>query len=148
MTGLTPPRHGIRYNGQGALAAEAETLAEILGQHGYSTGAIIGAFVLDHQFGLDQGFSHYDDDMAEGTEPGRFNYAERNAERVTDAAISWWQTGHAKPKFLWVHYFDPHHPYAPPGFDPSFFRLLPRKELRVAGGSGTGPLSDVSADGL
>lgn len=120
LTGLLPPRHGIHDNGRAVLADEAETLAEILRRHGYDTGAVMGAFVLDRQFGLAQGFDHFDDDMSRGTELGRFHYAERNAELVTDAALAWWKRTPSGPKFLWVHYFDPHAPYSPPGFDPTF----------------------------
>ena len=125
FTGLVPPRHGVRDNGRTALPAQAETLAEILSGHGYATAAVIGAFVLDSQFGLDQGFDQYGDDLSQGTEPGRFHFAERNAELVTDAALDWWQGNRGEPKFMWVHYFDPHSPYAPPGFDPAFAAKTP-----------------------
>ena len=120
LTGLVPLRHGIHDNGPDALAPEAETLAEILRRHGYDTAAVVGSFVLDRQFGLDQGFDHYDDDLAQGAPGGLFRYAERNAEQVTDAALAWLGQRRHKPVFLWVHYFDPHSPYAPPGFNPTF----------------------------
>ena len=117
MTGLYPPRHGVRANGA-VVAPEAETLAEILRREGYATGAAVGAFVLDSQFGLGQGFDHYDDE----TQPRqrRFFYTERHAELVTDAALAWWNKQSTRPVFLWVHYFDPHAPYEPPGFDATF----------------------------
>ena len=51
MTGLLPPRHGVRVNGVDVLADEAQTLAERLQQRGYATGAVVAAFVLDSQFG-------------------------------------------------------------------------------------------------
>jgi arylsulfatase A-like enzyme/Tfp pilus assembly protein PilF len=121
LTGLLPPRHGLRTNGARALGAEAPTLAELLRGRGYATGAAIGAFVLDRRFGLSRGFDHYDDDLAGGRAGGRFSYAERDARAVTDAALAWLEAQRG-PAFLWVHYYDPHAPYAPPGFDPALAR--------------------------
>ena len=44
---------------------------------------------------------------------------ERRAEHVTDAAITWlsqqWKHHPHQPWFAWVHYFDAHLPYDPPG---------------------------------
>ena len=114
MTGLWPPRHGVRVNGERPLAEGAETLAELLSQRGYATGAAIGAFVLDRQFGLAQGFAHYDDDLSRGRDPGRFSYARRDAGLVTDAALAWLRETGRGPYFLWVHYYDPHSPYEVP----------------------------------
>lgn len=119
LTGLVPRRHGIHVNGE-ALSGEPVTLAELLKKRGYTTGAVVGAFVLDAQFGLARGFDQYDDDVAEGAETSQFHFAERNAERVTDAALAWWRQQRSTPRFLWVHYFDPHEPYAAPGYDPAF----------------------------
>jgi arylsulfatase A-like enzyme len=117
LTGLLPPRHGVHANGTQLLADEAVTLAERLRERGHATGAVIGAFVLDGRFGLAQGFEHYDDDLAEGASPSRFGYTERDARRVTDRALRWLERHAGGRFFLWVHYFDPHAPYAPPGYD-------------------------------
>jgi arylsulfatase A-like enzyme len=122
LTGLLPPRHGVRANGVHVLADEARTLAELLGDAGYETAAFVGAFVLDSRFGLAQGFDRYDDDLSEGTRPSRYTYAQRDAGRVTEAALAWLAES-GEPFFLWVHYFDPHAPYAPPGFDPKAVRV-------------------------
>lgn len=60
MTGLYPPTHGIRFNGDSALSDTLTTLAEILQDQGYSTGAFVGSCALDPDCGLTQGFSAYD----------------------------------------------------------------------------------------
>jgi arylsulfatase A-like enzyme len=122
LTGLYPPRHGVRANGVYVLADEARTLAEVLREAGYETAAFVGAFVLDKRFGLAQGFDRYDDDLSGGTRPTRYTYAQRDAARVTDATLAWLEQS-SEPFFLWVHYFDPHAPYAPPGFDPKAVRV-------------------------
>jgi arylsulfatase A-like enzyme/tetratricopeptide (TPR) repeat protein len=124
MTGLLPSAHGILVNGASAIDQEAVTLAEVLGSSGYSTRAVVAAFVLDHRFGLDQGFEVYEDDLSAGTNPGPFYYAERNAELVTNAALRLMEQRPGRPLFIWVHYFDPHAPYEPPGFDPADSELI------------------------
>lgn len=123
MTGLTPLRHGVHDNGPDRLTEEVETLAEILARQGYATAAFVGAFVLDKQFGLAQGFQHYDDDLSGGKQADQFCYAERNARLVTDAALNWLSQQSKRPTFVWIHYFDPHSPYEAPGFDPTFTNL-------------------------
>ena len=46
MTGLYPHEHGVRNNAGFRLSDHAQTLAEVLSEHGYRTGAVVGAFVL------------------------------------------------------------------------------------------------------
>lgn len=113
LTGLLPPSHGLHVNGDAALPSEAVTLAERLHDAGYATGAVIGAFVLDARFGLAQGFDKYDDDLTDGAQPSRYGYLQRDAKAVTDAALAFVRRAR-RPFFLWVHYFDPHAPYAAP----------------------------------
>ncbi len=113
MTGIWPPAHGLRGNGDYRLAPGALTLAEILRSRGMRTGAITGAFVLDSMFGLDQGFEHYDDTMPPRAANEAF-LAERPANHVTDAAVRFLNSVAGSRFFIWVHYFDPHQPYAAP----------------------------------
>jgi arylsulfatase A-like enzyme len=119
MTGVDPPKHGVRHNGEYRLEAGRATLAEILAGSGYETAAFISAFVLDGRFGLKRGFATYDDDVGTSessvTEFTRPIY-ERSAGAVTDRAITWLRgRGGTRPFFGWVHYFDPHSPKRPPG---------------------------------
>jgi arylsulfatase A-like enzyme/Flp pilus assembly protein TadD len=114
LTGLNPPHHGVRSNGFFRLRAGTHTLASVLKGQGYATGGVVGAFVLDSRFGLNQGFDTYNDDMKGGEHPTQFGYPERRAEVVSDVAIEWLRQ-HGRGKFfLFVHYFDPHFPYTPP----------------------------------
>ncbi len=112
MTGLFPPRHGVRDNGTFVLPAKIETVAERLAAGGYDTAAVVSAVVLARRQGLDQGFRIYDDDMGSGYAEGTM-VSERQAEKTTAAALA--ALGNLKPPFfLWVHYFDPHEEYRPP----------------------------------
>lgn len=116
MTGLMPYHHGVRNNGTYVLDKKNITLAEMLKQKGYATQAIISSFVLDKQFGLDQGFDGYDDDLSAGPQQKMFMFREIHANQTADKAIDWLQKKRPadKPFFLWVHFFDPHADYEPP----------------------------------
>ena len=112
LTGQYPSTHGVRHNAVFVLRAEAETLAERFSDAGYATGAVVGAAVLDRDFGLDQGFALYDAEMP--TErASAAGFYERSAKDVTDRALTW-LAGEPGPFFLWVHYYDVHAKYSPP----------------------------------
>jgi arylsulfatase A-like enzyme/Flp pilus assembly protein TadD len=115
MTGNYPPVHGVRDNGSYRLPEEQLTLAEVLNEHGYEAAAFIGAFVLDRDFGLAQGFDVYDEGDWGDVNRLENLAAERKADAVHDAFSSWLKsrTG-ARPFFAWIHLYDPHAPYVPP----------------------------------
>lgn len=129
LTGTYPGTHGVRANGIFALSPSALTLAEVLRDRGYRTGAVVGGFPLDARFGTNQGFDTYRDEMKsaapmEGLERDGagelrwMGHATRNfessAEQVTDQALDWLREVEAGPFLLMVHYFDPHNDYLPP----------------------------------
>ncbi|HEY3569253.1 MAG TPA: sulfatase-like hydrolase/transferase [Thermoanaerobaculia bacterium] len=114
LTGLLPPHHGLRNNGAGALRPGTTTLATLLAGAGYRTGAFIGAFVLDHRFGLNQGFEVYDDEIERDPNADFALEAERPGREVVDRALAWLEKDDGRPFFLWVHLYDAHAPYTPP----------------------------------
>jgi arylsulfatase A-like enzyme/Tfp pilus assembly protein PilF len=113
VTGRYPYEHGVRDNAGFRLSESATTLAEMLHAKGWATGAFVGAFPLDRQFGLAQGFDVYDDLSGRELPAAEFAFPERRAEEVVAAARAWVDQ-QQKPWFLWVHVFDPHAPYAAP----------------------------------
>ncbi len=118
MTGLYPLHHGVRINGWFLLAPEHITLAELLKEQSFATGAVISSYVLDKQFQLDQGFDFYDDDMSQGFQKNEFSTIERRADAITASGLDWLEAHRDRRFFLWLHYYDPHHPYDPPaGFN-------------------------------
>lgn len=119
LTGAYPPGHGVRNNGSYQLAQEQWTLAEELQQRGMRTGAFISAFVLDSQFGLDQGFEFYHDDLGKGkAEDDILEIRMRHAEQTAQEALAWIDSLEGASFFSWVHFFDAHQPYkAPAPFD-------------------------------
>lgn len=105
LTAAYPYVHGVRHNVGYRLTEANATLAEALKPAGYRTAAYVGAFVVNRDTGLDQGFDTYDD-------PGRRH--ERPADEVCDGAIDWIRRQANEKFFLWAHFFDPHYPYDPP----------------------------------
>ncbi|MBW8876480.1 MAG: sulfatase-like hydrolase/transferase [Acidobacteria bacterium] len=114
LTGLYPFQHGVRDNSGFRLPANVPTLATVLKGAGYATGAFVGAFPLDSQFGLNHGFDVYDDHYPKGSNDTDFMMAERRGDEVVRLALAWWRQQKGRPRFLWVHLYDPHAPYAPP----------------------------------
>lgn len=126
LTGLVPARHRVRMVFQ-RLAAGVPALPDRLQVAGYATGAVVSNMVLtDEAMGLGARFDTYDDFVDEeapwsGHRGGKLAW-ERNAARTTDAALAWLASAPAhRPQFLWVHYMDPHGPYAAPPDRPRTF---------------------------
>ncbi len=117
LTGLFPPAHGVRDNGSYVLGDDAVTLAERLGQAGYSTHAAVSAIVLNRRYNLAQGFDSYDDDLWAEDAPRLFMIRDRRAAKTAERVAGWLKTWSEatprKPFFVWTHFFDPHQPYEP-----------------------------------
>lgn len=120
MTGTYPMYSGIHDFSGNSLNLQQPTLASILRQQGYATGAVLGSAVLDHRFGLNQGFDFYYDHFDfSRLEDANLDLMKRPGNEVVDQALQWLFANGAKPFFLWVHLYDPHTPYEVP---PSFAR--------------------------
>jgi len=113
LTGLLPYQHGVRDNAGFTLDPKHATIAKLMKDAGYATGAFVSAYPLDTRFGLSPNFDVYDDKYREGTTPTAFIVAERPGTETLAAASQWWDATAGK-KFLWVHIYEPHAPYAPP----------------------------------
>jgi arylsulfatase A-like enzyme len=103
FTSLYPSQHGA-MSAVTSLRGSFPTLATILRETGYATGAVVNASVLRPEFGLDRGFDYYDPTPAKG----------RRADGTTDAVLGWIDQHRDEPFLMFAHYFDPHEPYAPP----------------------------------
>jgi arylsulfatase A-like enzyme/Tfp pilus assembly protein PilF len=103
LTGLYPPRHGVRDNTIFTLAPEVPSFTAALKARGFATAAFVSAMVLDARYGLDRGFDVYGD-VDEAVQ------VERDAATTFNAARQWLSTVR-QPFFLWVHLFEPHAPY-------------------------------------
>jgi arylsulfatase A-like enzyme/Tfp pilus assembly protein PilF len=113
LTGTIPAYHGVHNNSDYKLGESNVTLAEILTERGYATGAIISAYVLDSQYGLDQGFETYNDRFEQPVK-NLLYFSERRGVETSRFAVEWLEKHKDKKAFLFLHYFDPHIKYTPP----------------------------------
>ncbi len=113
FTGRYPVGHLVRNNGTYYLNPSQITLAEVMKDNGYLTSAVVAAFVLLSKFGLNQGFDSYDDTL--DTHRVFNNFAsEMTAGEVYEKFSRWFDKKGRQKIFCWLHFYDPHAPYAPP----------------------------------
>ena len=66
-------------------------MASRLKARGYTTGAFVGAFVLDSRYGLNHDFDVYDELYRHLDEQLDFNIQQARAEEVVKAALEWFR---------------------------------------------------------
>lgn len=116
MTGELPAMHGVRDNGGFRVGPEKVTLAEVLAAQGWATGGFVSAYVLDHRWGIAQGFNtYYDDFDLAKFKTMSMGDIQRRGDVTVEHALQWIGERGAREKFFaWVHLYDPHSPYDPP----------------------------------
>jgi arylsulfatase A-like enzyme/Tfp pilus assembly protein PilF len=115
LTGTYPMRSGMHDFSANKLSATQPTMASVLNQAGYTTGAVIASAVLDSRFGLNQGFDfYYDHFNFSRLNEANLDEMERPGNLVADVALDWLGKNSQKKFFLWMHLYDPHFPYNPP----------------------------------
>ncbi len=124
LTGTIPPYHRVMDNSDYILAKDNVTLAEILKEQGFNTAAFVSSFILDARFGLGQGFDTYEDDFDNST--GTKENNERIGGKTTELALDWLEKNKDQRNFMFLHYYDPHFTYDPPGPFLSKFRNAQR----------------------
>jgi arylsulfatase A-like enzyme len=140
MTGMPPAVHqATRHHAR--ITGKLPTLAGEMKKAGYYTAAIGINPTLSKQTCISNGFIYYDfyPKFSTGRSVGakirkhlsRYIPDEKvtnvtaaglvidfgsfiSTDRLTDLTIRWLSKNKDKSVFLWVHYFDPHVPYAPP----------------------------------
>jgi arylsulfatase A-like enzyme/Flp pilus assembly protein TadD len=115
LTGTYPFQNGVQDFTGPPLAPQFRSVAQAFRQHGYATGAVVSAFVLDRSFGLVRGFDAYDDAFsAETFQQKDLGLVDRKAVDSVTHAIEWLKKTPRRPFFFWLHLYDPHSPYDPP----------------------------------
>ena len=101
LTGQLPPEHGVRDEAGFTLPSSARTLAELLRNRGFTTGAAVSSFLLRPQSGLSQGFSFFDAEIPapSGDEAPAL---EREGAQTLDAAERWIDMRSGQRFFLFV----------------------------------------------
>ena len=115
FTGTYPMLSGVHDFAGNRLGASQQTLASVLKEAGYTTGAVVGSAVLDSRFGLNRGFDFYYDHFDfNRLQESNLDEMERPGNIVADVALDWLAKNADKKFFLWMHLYDPHFPYHPP----------------------------------
>jgi arylsulfatase A-like enzyme len=110
LTSLPPGRHNVILL-RDSLAYANVTLAEMLSEKGYATGAAIANSVIySDGTHFDQGFDNFIGIHGPRDRPTKIV----EAGPVVDAALAWLDTRRGQPAFLFAHTMDPHVPYTPP----------------------------------
>ena len=147
FTGLYSDTHGVVDNGL-ALSGNIVTLTEALKGAGYHTAGFFGGPYLMPEFGFNQGFDTYECCMSQ-FQPGQDHsedqvgvgpqsFADITGPLTLEKTEAWIDTLDSRPFFLFVHLWDVHYDYIPPGeyarmFDPDYSGTLdPRMMLRNA----------------
>ena len=116
----------MRSNAGYVLSDENTTLAEVLSANGYRTSAEIATQVIGEHTQLGQGFDRYHDlefqdiqrktiHVQDGEEERAVEVDEREADDITRFGLQFIKENRNEKFFLWLHYFDAHQPYSPPG---------------------------------
>jgi len=113
FTGLIPPGHGVRDNLGYVLKDEIPTLASILAENGYVTGAAVSTYVLRRATNVGTGFTFYDDAL-DYTSTAVKSHAERDGDRSRQALERWIGETRSRRVFGFLHLYEPHAPYLPP----------------------------------
>ncbi len=122
LTGTYPMLSGMHDFSGNKLSPLQPTMASVLKQAGYQTGAVIAAAVLDSRFGLNQGFDFYYDHFEfSRLDEANLDEMQRPGDVVAAVALKWLEKdwlekdqlakNSQKKFFLWMHLYDPHFPY-------------------------------------
>ena len=120
MTGLYPTSSLINDNlyltdNQGKLAINSnakkeqfkhETLAQLLSDNGYVTGAFVTNAQLSSETGISRGFKDYNVFLGPKEK--------ETYEKFLGDSLNWLKKHKKNRFFLWIHLLDPHSPYKPP----------------------------------
>jgi len=105
LTGLHPNAHGVHDERRCYLVDEVDTLAETFARSGYSTGAFVANVLISSENNFHQGFETY------------VNVPYANARALNARVGDWLDATEGTARLLYLHYFDPHSPYAAPDDD-------------------------------
>lgn len=103
---------------------EARFLSEAFAEAGYRTGAIVANPVVSPSLGFDQGFESYDHGYLTLSGMRIYRYLlwldllahpglTLRGDVVAGKAVRWIDDHREEPFFLYLHFMDPHEPYAP-----------------------------------
>jgi choline-sulfatase len=114
LTGELPFQTGVRDNIGFTLKDGQWTLPAALRSSGWSTGGFVSAYVLRPATKINQGFDTYNADLPSTSSELSLGQVQRDGASTLDAAERWFGSRNSDRAFLFVHFYEPHKPYAPP----------------------------------
>jgi choline-sulfatase len=113
LTGLLPTEHGVRNNiGYRFDGTRFRTLATVLRERGYRSGAAVSSYVLRSETGIDAGFDLYDDAVPV-TAGAATAENQRSGFETVKPALAFINANAEQPFFFFLHLYEPHAPYEP-----------------------------------
>lgn len=106
FTGRWPLAHGVNTK-ESALPEHLPTLAERLGEAGYTTAGFVANRQVSATFGFDRGFDLYREVQGDN------RYLMDSSATLNQEVNAWLEEAPTTPFFLYVHTIDPHAPYSP-----------------------------------
>lgn len=123
LTGRAPYGHGLRILAGASgyqLPQEVPTLASVLKERGFATGAFHSAFPVSSIYGFDKGFDLFEDVDGTGLEPNNqggkkwdVTKGQRRSDQTNELVLEFVEKTD-EPFFIWIHYWDPHDPFMMP----------------------------------
>src|SRR5688572_7186535 len=101
LAGQLPFEHGVRDEAGFALKDDARSMAELLQNRGFETGAAVSSFLLRPESGVAQGFSFFDAELPDQLD-APLPAVERDGAQTTDAAARWVRSRRGRRFFLFV----------------------------------------------
>jgi arylsulfatase A-like enzyme len=114
LSGRLPFETGVRGQAGFAVNGAERMLAEILGDRGYATGAVVSSFALRRDTGIGQGFTFFDAELPPSSSEPLGEPLQRDG-MVSERIAERWLDSIGTPRaFLFLHLAEPHKPYEPP----------------------------------
>jgi len=124
FTSYYPHELGVKNN-RDTYDGRFKMLQEVLKQMNYYTYGLISLASLMGSSGFNRGFDEYNDELYKKV---RYTWS-LTAEKITAEAIKKLEEIKDRKFFMFVHYSDPHEPYAPPYIKGNFGLELDKKPI-------------------
>ena len=114
LSGQLPFESGVRDNIGFTVKNGVRLLPQMLRERGFTTGGVVSSFVLRKETGIAQGFDFFDGEMPSGSPELSIGQLQRNGAVSEEIAEHWLGSIATARAFLFLHFYEPHKPYAPP----------------------------------
>lgn len=115
LTGRLPFETGVRDNVGFTLKTSERSLAQMLRDRGYATGAVVSAFALRKATGIGSGFDFFDSDLRpDAAGATTVGHLKRDGAASEAIAERWLTSVGSARALLFLHLDEPHKPYVLP----------------------------------